>query len=231
MSAHIPLPNVRHSRSLLWTEPDSGEANSSTDSFNKTMHHPMCPMFINQTESIRLDYELRRWIGGDSDRDNWTKPTKTELETKSLSEFLLLNPSSIQKKLKNRLKPPMKRKIEAKPKSNNVPSQNNNAVEVFSPTLRDHAELFDALRRKDDTFYVVWFSGEHLLLPASRQNNTIRPKMSLVFPALPVNGKLLVKFDYKIFKYMIKNSKNILLIIYRNTFCSTESSNNDENRL
>ncbi|XP_033228150.1 cyclic AMP-dependent transcription factor ATF-6 alpha isoform X2 [Belonocnema kinseyi] len=190
MSAHMPLPNVRRTRSLLWTEPDPEDTNSSTESFNETMHHPMCPMFINQTESIRLDYELRRWIGGNSDEDNWTKPTKTELEVKSLGEFLLSKPSFVQKKIMDRLKPPTKKKLEPRQRSTNVPSQNNNAVEVFSPTLKDHAELFDALRRKDDTFYVVWFSGEHLLLPASRQNNTVRPKMSLVFPALPVNETL-----------------------------------------
>ena len=192
MSAEMPLSNVRHSRSLLWTEADSEEPNTPIESFNKTTltHHPMCPMYINQTESIRLDFELRRWIGGDSDKDHWTKPTKTELEFKPLGEFLLSKPSSVEK---DKLKPPAKNKIETKPKWNNVPWQNNNAVEVFSPTLREHAALFDALRRKDDTFYVVWFSGEHLLLPASRQNNTVRPKMSLVFPAVPISGRFLVK--------------------------------------
>lgn len=191
MSTDIPtvLPNVRHGRSLLWANPDTRIDEELGDDYdkNKTMHHPMCPMYINQSESIRLDYELRRWIGGESDRDNWTTPTKTELN-KNLLGKVLLPKSSIEKKTvydKNRYS----RKIKSKDmhKINNIHTSNANAVEVFSPILREHASLFEALGRKDDTFYVVWFSGEHLLLPASRKNNTSRPKMALVLPAVPLN--------------------------------------------
>lgn len=53
----------------------------------------------------------------------------------------------------------------------------------------EQAGLLHAIRRRDDTFYVVSFSGDHLLLPAIAHNNTLRPKMSLVLPSLPVNGK------------------------------------------
>ncbi|KAI4486806.1 hypothetical protein M0804_006176 [Polistes exclamans] len=191
MSTDIPtvLPNVRHGRSLLWANPDTRIDEELGDDYdkNKTMHHPMCPMYINQSESIRLDYELRRWIGGESDRDNWTTSTKTELN-KNLLGKVLLPKSSIEKKTvydRNRYS----RKIKSKDmhKINNIHTSNANAVEVFSPILREHASLFEALGRKDDTFYVVWFSGEHLLLPASRKNNTSRPKMALVLPAVPLN--------------------------------------------
>lgn len=50
--------------------------------------------------------------------------------------------------------------------------------------------LFESIERQDDTFYVVSFSGDHLLLPASHNasNTTLRPKMSLVFPTLSSNG-------------------------------------------
>ncbi|XP_043504642.1 cyclic AMP-dependent transcription factor ATF-6 alpha isoform X2 [Polistes fuscatus] len=191
MSTDIPavLPNVRHGRSLLWANPDTRIDEELGDDYdkNKTMHHPMCPMYINQSESIRLDYELRRWIGGESDRDNWTTSTKTELN-KNLLGKVLLPKSSIKKKTvydRNHYS----RKIKSKDmhKINNIHTSNANAVEVFSPILREHASLFEALGRKDDTFYVVWFSGEHLLLPASRKNNTSRPKMALVLPAVPLN--------------------------------------------
>lgn len=193
MSNNLPasLPNVRHGRSLLWTNIDGQEGEEPADQFNKTsIHHPMCPMYINQTESIRLDSELRRWIGGDPDRNNWTKPApKTDLELKSLGELLLPKPSPVRERLNMRPRLiPEKNVEQEKPKTNSIVTSNSNAVEVFSPILIEHASLFDALRRRDDTFYVVWFSGEHLLLPASRQNNTARPRMSLVLPALPVNG-------------------------------------------
>ncbi|KAI4502819.1 hypothetical protein M0802_001863 [Mischocyttarus mexicanus] len=191
MSTDLPtvMPNVRHGRRLLWTNSNTRIEEELADNYdkNKTMHHPMCPMYINQSESIRLDYELRRWIGGESDRDNWTTPTKTDLN-KNLLGKLLLSKSPVEKKTvyeRNRYS----RKIKSRDmhKINNMHTSNANAVEVFSPILREHASLFEALGRKDDTFYVVWFSGEHLLLPASRKNNTSRPKMALVLPAVPLN--------------------------------------------
>ncbi|KAK2581214.1 hypothetical protein KPH14_008013 [Odynerus spinipes] len=190
MTADIPsiIPNVRHGRSLLWTDSDTRIEEKLRDGFNKnkTIHHLMCPMYINQSESIRLDYELRRWIGGESDHDNWTAPTETKLDKKSLGEFLLPK-SNVQKKLMNGKSHSRKIKSKNTHKINNIHTSNVNAVEVFSPVLREHASLFEALGRKDDTFYVVWFSGEHLLLPASRKNNTTRPKMALVLPAVPMN--------------------------------------------
>lgn len=210
MSTDIPTitSNIRHGRSLLWANPDTRIEEELGDDFNKnkSMHHPMCPMYINQSESIRLDYELRRWIGGESDRDNWTIPTKTELNKKLLGK-LLLSKSSIEKKTvydKNRYLRKMKSKDTHK--TNNIHTSNVNAVEVFSPILREHASLFEALGRKDDTFYVVWFSGEHLLLPASRKNNTSRPKMALVLPAVPLNG-ICSSFFLFIFFYLFISKK------------------------
>lgn len=189
------LSNSRHGRSLLWTEAnDSDVADTIIENDNESlsMHHPMCPMYINQTESIRLDYELRRWIVDNSHRDNWTElvdkqesnesknDSKDSIKNKSiLGELVLPKPTQIVKKFNDQLKV-LPKKHESKSTINSVASTNNEAVEVFS--------FFDALRRRDDTFYVVWFSGEHLLWPASRQNNnTARPRMSLVFPAVPVN--------------------------------------------
>jgi hypothetical protein len=50
--------------------------------------------------------------------------------------------------------------------------------------------FFDAIHRREDTFYVVSFSGDHLLLPAAARNQSARPRMSLILPSilLPVNG-------------------------------------------
>lgn len=61
--------------------------------------------------------------------------------------------------------------------------------------LDSKESLFDSIERQDDTFYVVSFSGDHLLLPASHNasNTTLRPKMSLVFPTLSSNGKNYLK--------------------------------------
>lgn len=189
MSRHMPLPNVRHTRSLLWTELDSEERNSSRKNFNATsINQSMCPMSINDTESKRLDYEIRRFFGDKSNDGNWKKSPITKWEdNSSLSKIALAATSTTapKKKIFRKLKITREKKVEAN--SNNIPWQNDNALEVFSPNFKDYSALFDALKRKHDTHYVVWFSREHLLLPASRQNNTLRPKMTLIFPTLPLN--------------------------------------------
>ncbi|KAH0630511.1 hypothetical protein JD844_013587 [Phrynosoma platyrhinos] len=56
----------------------------------------------------------------------------------------------------------------------------------------DHTEhdFMDAIDRREDTFYVVSFRRDHLLLPAISHNKTSRPKMSLVMPAMALNESL-----------------------------------------
>ncbi|XP_051154178.1 cyclic AMP-dependent transcription factor ATF-6 alpha isoform X2 [Leptopilina boulardi] len=185
MSPHMPLPNVRHSRSLLWSEPDSEETNSSRiNSINQSM----CPMSINDTESKRLDFEIRRFFGDKIDDGNLKKSPITKKQVNSSFSKISHTtppPPPSKKRILRKLKITREKKVETN--SNNIPWQNNNALEVFSPNFKDHAELFDALKRKHDTHYVVWFSRDYLLSPASRQNNTLRPKMTLIFPALPLN--------------------------------------------
>lgn len=49
-------------RSLLWAQDDLSEE-------NVTKASPICPMFINQTESLRLDNQLRGWFTEDPTKD------------------------------------------------------------------------------------------------------------------------------------------------------------------
>lgn len=67
-------------------------------------------------------------------------------------------------------------------------------VDVFGPPRKrvelKYAELLRELRRRDDTFYVVSFNADHLMLPAIAYNKTERPKMSLMFPAVGFNGTI-----------------------------------------
>ncbi|XP_076755147.1 bZIP_ATF6 domain-containing protein ATf6 isoform X2 [Xylocopa sonorina] len=169
---------TRHTRTLLWASKDQTREEEQ-DRFRKNVSipQPMCPMHINQSESIRLDYELRRWIGGKSDQDNWTGMKKGKFNAEFIGEFLSL-PRAMQTKTKRKRN--LSEKIKSQVLEKTAGPTISNAVELFSPIIKEHASLFEALGRRDDTFYVVWFSGEHLLLPASSKNSTGRPRMSLV---------------------------------------------------
>jgi hypothetical protein len=46
-------------RSLLWAET---EAEHNINNNNKSSNTTMCPMYFNQTESLRLDNQLRGWF-------------------------------------------------------------------------------------------------------------------------------------------------------------------------
>ena len=65
----------------------------------------------------------------------------------------------------------------------------NKTVSKGSPPRYTYDSFFDAIDRREDTFYVVSFSGDHLLLPASfaGRNQSSRPKMSLLLPSITVN--------------------------------------------
>uniref|UniRef100_A0A6G5AAF5 Uncharacterized protein n=1 Tax=Rhipicephalus microplus TaxID=6941 RepID=A0A6G5AAF5_RHIMP len=53
----------------------------------------------------------------------------------------------------------------------------------FGRKAKRNEELYEAIQRKDDTFYFVSFSGDYLLLSANSENSTAMPRMSLVMPA------------------------------------------------
>lgn len=70
-------------------------------------------------------------------------------------------------------------------------SQTDNQIQVFRHRPGTiYSEFFEAINRRDDTFYIVSFNMDNLLLPALYHNNTRRPKMSLLLPAMLPNGKL-----------------------------------------
>lgn len=63
-------------------------------------------------------------------------------------------------------------------------------LQLYRQPDRSQPEFLDAIDRREDTFYVVSFRRDHLLLPAISHNKTSRPKMSLVMPAMAPNETL-----------------------------------------
>uniref|UniRef100_A0A8C4TA47 Uncharacterized protein n=1 Tax=Erpetoichthys calabaricus TaxID=27687 RepID=A0A8C4TA47_ERPCA len=60
-------------------------------------------------------------------------------------------------------------------------------LQIYPGPDQRNDDFLDAIDRREDTFYVVSFRRDHLLLPAISHNKTSRPKMSLVMPAMALN--------------------------------------------
>uniref|UniRef100_A0A182NUN1 BZIP domain-containing protein n=1 Tax=Anopheles dirus TaxID=7168 RepID=A0A182NUN1_9DIPT len=173
-----------------------------------------CPFYVNQTENIRLASELRRWIGengyknltdgsGQADVSIDTFDKMFRLKDTLDSMYRHMKDISMQMKTyerRQKLASGNGKKLSRnhrhgpatqRPSSPNevvtfrkrTPSQHE--LDLYYPRVHvKYAEFFEEIGRRDDTFYLVSFSAEHLLLPALAYNKTNRPRMSLMLPTV-----------------------------------------------
>ncbi|XP_023368704.1 cyclic AMP-dependent transcription factor ATF-6 beta isoform X4 [Otolemur garnettii] len=127
---------------------------------------------FNRTESLRLADELSGWVQRHQ-RGRRKIPQRTQDRQKS----------QLWKK-----SPPVKA-ISTQPPG---PPERDSVgqLQLYRHPERSQPEFLDAIDRREDTFYVVSFRRDHLLLPAISHNKTSRPKMSLVMPAMAPNETL-----------------------------------------
>ncbi|XP_007527458.1 cyclic AMP-dependent transcription factor ATF-6 beta [Erinaceus europaeus] len=127
---------------------------------------------FNRTESLRLADELSGWVQRHQ-RGRRKTPQRAQERQKS----------QLRKK-----SPPVK----AVPTQPPGPLERDSVgqLQLYRHPDRSQPEFLDAIDRREDTFYVVSFRRDHLLLPAISHNKTSRPKMSLVMPAMAPNETL-----------------------------------------
>uniref|UniRef100_A0A1A8QM55 Activating transcription factor 6 beta n=1 Tax=Nothobranchius pienaari TaxID=704102 RepID=A0A1A8QM55_9TELE len=131
-----------------------------------------CRQF-NRSESLRLADELRGWVH------------RHQIDRKK---------SGGKPKVAKKAKITQKAQLRKANISRYLPIQTHRSIEsqlkVFPGPEVTYSDFLDAIDRREDTFYVVSFRRDHLLLPAISHNKTSRPKMSLVMPAMAVNESL-----------------------------------------
>lgn len=220
----------RTGRSLLW----ANESDDISPSANITSA-PICPMYFNQSESIRLDSQLRGWFKLDPltmedlplrGYENSPPPPPTAQKHGFTSRTAPSDrptepPSTTSLGHYQRHRPPSVQKLSGGIYHMLIPDQVDGAgppqagrgrgddvtagqergldpqgaMTIYSDSKVPrftYEAFFEAIDRQDDYFYVVSFSGDHLLLPASSHNQTSnRPRMSLLLPSVtvPLNGK------------------------------------------
>nr|XP_057903399.1 cyclic AMP-dependent transcription factor ATF-6 beta-like [Doryrhamphus excisus] len=128
-----------------------------------------CPQF-NRSESLRLAAELRGWVQRHQINH---KKSGGKAKKAKMAQRAQLRKTNVSRYL---------------------PIQTHGSIEsqlqvVPGPEVT-YSDFLDAIDRREDTFYVVSFRRDHLLLPAISHNKTRRPKMSLVMPAMSVNESL-----------------------------------------
>ncbi|XP_062855550.1 cyclic AMP-dependent transcription factor ATF-6 beta isoform X1 [Trichomycterus rosablanca] len=131
---------------------------------------PDCRQF-NRSESLRLADELRGWV-----RRHQINRKKSNRKPKIAQKAKIAQQKAQHRKTNF---------------SRYLPIETHRAIESQLQLLPgpevSYADFLDAIDRREDTFYVVSFRRDHLLLPAISHNKTTRPKMSLVMPAMAVN--------------------------------------------
>ncbi|XP_047675669.1 cyclic AMP-dependent transcription factor ATF-6 beta isoform X3 [Tachysurus fulvidraco] len=129
-----------------------------------------CRQF-NRSESLRLADELRGWVHRHQiDRKKTNRKPKIAQKAKIAQQKAQHRKTNFSRYL---------------------PIETHRSIESQLQLLPgpevSYSDFLDAIDRREDTFYVVSFRRDHLLLPAITHNKTTRPKMSLVMPAMAVN--------------------------------------------
>ncbi|XP_078212270.1 cyclic AMP-dependent transcription factor ATF-6 alpha isoform X4 [Callithrix jacchus] len=146
---------------------------------------PPCQPLINTTESLRLNHELRGWVHRhEVERTKSRRMTNNQQKTRILQGALEQGSNS---------------QLMAVQYTETTSIRNSGSeLQVYYASPRSYQDFFEAIRRRGDTFYVVSFRRDHLLLPATTHNKTTRPKMSIVLPAININENVINEQDYEV---------------------------------
>ncbi|XP_066048082.1 cyclic AMP-dependent transcription factor ATF-6 alpha isoform X2 [Chamaea fasciata] len=146
---------------------------------------PPCQPLINRTESLRLTHELRGWV-----HRHEVERTRSRRLSNSQQQRARVLQSSLSDKADSQLV--------AMPYTGTSLRSSGNELQVYYASPRSYQDFFEAIHRREDTFYVVSFRRDHLLLPATTHNKTRRPKMSIVLPAVNINENVINGQDYEV---------------------------------
>ncbi|XP_040896726.1 cyclic AMP-dependent transcription factor ATF-6 alpha [Toxotes jaculatrix] len=146
---------------------------------------PPCQPLVNRTKCIELAHELRGWVHRHEVQQTKSrrmsnsnhKPARTILKTENKESAQIL---TVQYTETAEEKNP------------------GSELQVYYAPHHTYSDFFDELNRRGDTFYVVSFRRDHLLLPATNHNKGSRPKMSLVLPAMNINDSIIRDKEFEV---------------------------------
>ncbi|XP_060933711.1 cyclic AMP-dependent transcription factor ATF-6 alpha [Limanda limanda] len=170
----------------------SGAADSSEDKALMLVKDPLylrppppCQPPLNRTKCKELAHELRGWVHRHEVQQTKSrrmsngnhKPTRTILKTENKEAAQIV---TVQYTETTEEKSP------------------GSELQVYYAPHHTYSDFFDEINRRGDTFYVVSFRRDHLLLPATNHNKGRRPKMSLVLPAMNINDSVIGDKEFQV---------------------------------
>ncbi|XP_041446621.1 cyclic AMP-dependent transcription factor ATF-6 alpha isoform X2 [Xenopus laevis] len=205
----VEVSPVRHNRHLLGFSANDEKAEAQKDTENirsgkyisneKALmvvkepllyipQPPPCQPQVNKTQTLRLNQELRGWVHrhevGRTKSRRMTNSQKKPEEKSVNSELVTMQYTDTS-------------------------IRNSNELQIYYYSPRSYQDFLEAIRRREDTFYVVSFRRgklvelrnspwDHLLLPATNRNKTTRPKMSIILPSTNVNDNVINGQDFEV---------------------------------
>lgn len=147
---------------------------------------PPCQPPVNRTKCIKIAHELRGWVHRhEVERTKTRRMSNTQHRGRTF-----MKASSKQADV-----PQIMSQIQYTDSSEKNPGSE---LQVYYAPHRTYNDFFDELNRRGDTFYVISFRRDHLLLPATNHNKGSRPKMSVVLPAMNYNESIIKDKDYEV---------------------------------
>ncbi|KAK3088121.1 hypothetical protein FSP39_014992 [Pinctada imbricata] len=135
-----------------------------------------CPTSFNKTESIRLAEQLSGWMQSVKKE----KEKKQPLKEKKNSEKHRRRFSPVQAAIRGNADRFSRHALRG--------GDYQYQVQVYDGV--NNGNFWNSVPRRNDTFYVLSFSTDYFLVPATAHNKTMRPRMSLVMPAVALNGSM-----------------------------------------
>ncbi|XP_030290044.1 cyclic AMP-dependent transcription factor ATF-6 alpha [Sparus aurata] len=148
---------------------------------------PPCQPPVNRTKCLELAHELRGWV-----HRHEVQQTKSRRMNNS-------NQKPTRTILKTENKEAESAQIVTVQYTDTTEEKNpGNELQVYYAPHHTYSDFFDEINRRGDTFYVVSFRRDHLLLPATSHNKGSRPKMSVVLPAMNINDSIIREDKYEV---------------------------------
>ncbi|CAF1021772.1 unnamed protein product [Adineta steineri] len=169
----------------------------------RTYPYIQCVAYINKTHSQRINQDLRSWVQDHSEKQQDTEPMiipDPNSLTISSNPVITTTADSSVVPLHH-----ISRKVARQTK---IQSESKGQLQPYKSFEANYDDFIHTLDRKNDTLYFVSFKRDHLILPATMQNQTQRPKMSLILPAsmanlnksihVPTNHVPMIKIDCEV---------------------------------